>query len=603
VFFPVVESIEERRLKVGGFLLFLTDQNSSAEDIERQYQSSIEVFKKKGLELKRRIANQDFIVFVFDKYSLKAEDVYESEDGGFIVSVGTSLYKGKVGSQALRALHEDFSNGKDFHDDLYGHFCLLIFDKGKLFIFTDYAGLYKVYCNQSKSVISSSFLAVAKSVAEKSVSSQELYEYVFHEAFYGGKTLFKEIELLDSKRLWQISPKISYSTQKTALRDFENANSFDEAVNLVAGDLEDYFRLLQSAFDNKIASSLSSGYDTRLMLALIRKVGISPYFFVYGDRDSVDVRIATEIAQGEKFELDHIDKGKYPEMGKEFFYKTTQKNYFLFDGFGAMGAFDDGSDIDTRIDRANRAQLHLNAGGGELFRRTWQFSDDKKVEIEGFLSNKYGHLYMLNDFIDYRICGERFDRQTYLSTFRDKIKSLLDIDRDWLTRGELEVLYSHLSVKYWLGMNNSIDNQFSYSLTPFAETRFILQSLNIPSEYKSYGQFEAALIKNIAPDLAKYPSQYGFNFYDGISHRERLKESIKETCKSSFLLRPLMPFIQNALKAKKHKMPYFLHQDYLKEIFNHRDLNICQYIELDRVTDPAILSRALTLELIMEDIF
>jgi len=385
---------------MGGFLLLKRNQNVPVEEIEKQNQSSIEVFKKKGLKLRKRIERERFVVFVFHKYSLKTKDQFEFENGDFIISTGTSIYNGKTGACALKALLEDFSNERDFHANLYGHYCILIFHRGKLFIFTDYTGLYKVYCNKSKSVLSSSFLAVAKTLQKKNISKQEFYEYVFHEAFYGDNTIFKEIKLLDSKSLWQISPEISKTPQKIFFNDFQNTKSFDETVTMVSRNLISYFKILKSAFDNKVASSLSGGYDTRLMLALTRKVGISPYFFVYGGRNSIDVKIAKAIAQGEKFELDHIDKSKYPKVARRDFYEMIENNFFLFDGFGAVGIFDNGSDIDTRIDRVKKAHLHLNGGGGEIFRRTWRFSDKRKINIENFLKNKYGHIYMLNDFVD-----------------------------------------------------------------------------------------------------------------------------------------------------------------------------------------------------------
>jgi len=588
---------------MGGFLLIKKNRNIPVEEIERQNHNSIGVFKKKGLKLRKKIVREKFALWVFHKYSLETENIIEFENGDCVVATGTSIYNGKTGARALKAFYEAFSNERDFHADLYGHYCILIFHSGKLFVFTDYAGLYKVYCNRTKSGLSNSFLAIAKTLQRKNVSQQELYEYVFHEAFYGDKTLFKEIELLDSKSLWQISPDLSNTPQQIAVDDFRNTVSFDEAVTVVSRSLINYFELLKSAFDNKVASSLSGGYDTRLMLALTRKAGISPYFFVYGDRDSIDVDIAKAIARGEKFEIDHIDKSKYPKVAKESFYEMIEKNFFLFDGFGAMGIFDNGSDIDTRIDRATRAHLHLNAGGGEIYRRTWQFSDKRKIHIENFLKNKYGHLYMLNDFIDYSMCGDLFDKRVYLSNFTEKIKAILDIDKDWMTKQELEVLYSILSVKYWLGMNNSIDNQFSYSLTPFAESRFVYQSLNIPSQYKSFGQFEAALIRKVDPDLAKYPSQYGFNFYDQISWQTKMKDTIREMLKSSFIFRPMMPLIRNTIQARRCQMPYYLQKDYVQEIFNNRDLNVSQYIDVTKIKDPAILSRVLTLEFMIEDNF
>lgn len=589
---------------MGGFLLFKKNGNISTEEIERQHQGSINVFKKKGLKLRKRIVRENFVIFVFDKYLLKTKDLFEFTNGDFILSTGTSIYNGRTGAHALKALYQDISEEKDFQPHLFGNYCIILLLHSKLFIFNDYTGLYKVYRNSSESIFSSSFLALVKSLPHKrSVSQQEVYEYVFHGAFFGDKTIFKEIDLLDNRYIWQISPERLKISRNFSFHPLRSDKSFDEMITTVSGDLIQYFKLLKTAFDNDIASALSGGYDTRLMLAVMRKVGISPYLYVYGGENSIDVKIAKSIAKGDGFELDDIDKTKFPKVDKPNFYKIIERNYYLFDGLSCTGVFDQGADIDTRIERTKKANVQLNGGGGEIYRTTWRISGDKKINIRNFLKNKYGPVHILEDFADYSICSGAFDKQTYYSNLTEKIKAILDIGRDWMTRQQAEMLYSSFFLKYWMGINNSINNQFAYAITPYAEPWFVYQSVNIPMEYKRFGQFQAALIKRIDPHLAKYPSGYGFNFYDPIGWKRKMKENIKETLKFSFFIRPMMPHLTTKRMARKYELPYYLQRDYLEEIFNVRDLSVGQYIDLKRVKEPSMLSRVLSLELLFESKF
>ena len=66
--------------------------------------------------------------------------------------------------------------------------------------------------------------------------------------------------------------------------------------------------MLSSAFGDRISTALSGGYDSRLMLALLRACGVAPYVYVYGYEDDCDVQVARSIAAGEGFALVHTDK-------------------------------------------------------------------------------------------------------------------------------------------------------------------------------------------------------------------------------------------------------------------------------------------------------
>ena len=55
-------------------------------------------------------------------------------------------------------------------------------------------------------------------------------------------------------------------------------------------------------------------------------------------------------------------------------------------------------------------------------------------------------------------------------------------------------------------------------------------------------------------------------------------------------------------KKNNSEMPYFLKEEYIKNIFPLDKLLINQYIDINKVKNPEILSRALTLEFIFQKI-
>ena len=147
-----------------------------------------------------------------------------------------------------------------------------------------------------------------------------------------------------------------------------------------------------------------------------------------------------------------------------------------------------------------------------------------------------------------------------------------------------------------------INNQLADALVPFSESRFSYMTADIPYKYKYLDVFKAALIKLIDPALAKYPSQYGFNFYDYDKIPVRIKMKTYMQYHTPTVLRP---FIRAHFwkQENKGKFPYYLTREYLDTVFPPSELVISEYINIDKITDPNMLSRVLSVELLLTDRF
>jgi hypothetical protein len=418
---------------MGGFLLIKREKDLDVEEVERRYSDSISVFYKKGLSLNRRVVTSEFVIYVFNKYQFKADKVVWLDGDQFIISTGTHIYNRKTGTDALEQLHKDFSlERQEFLSHLLGNYCLVISKGGKLCLLNSYSGLYRVYCDKSRSVISSSFLAVFKSLRERNISIREFYEYVFDGAFHGDKTVIGEIDLIDTRSILQLSPLVATIPKSLNFNRLDRNSQFDEMVWEVSRSLIDYFNIIKENFGNSVCAGLTAGSDTRLMLALMRKVGIEPYLYVYGDEDSPNVKIAKTIAKGEGLNLDHEDRSKLPRIKKDEFPSFLEKQHYIIDGLGNEGIFDDGSDLSTRFKRIEKAQLQLN-GAGDLADIYYSLPD-KTFSIESIVKAKY-------DRGDYSMCcPDYFDKAAYFSTFSEKIKCILDVSENRIDRQHIERL-------------------------------------------------------------------------------------------------------------------------------------------------------------------
>lgn len=572
---------------MGGFLLLKKNEHASLVEVEELYLDSLAVFRKKGLACSQKICNKHYAIFLFHKYSLETPDIVRFGPEDFVLSTGTCLYQGKTGTGALKALFEDFSSGRDMDEGLRGNYAILLSHAGKLFVFNDYLGLYRIYTDESKRVFSNSFLAVARTLRRKSISKQEVYEYLFHLAFYGDATIYKEVEMLPNRRIWQVHPKVESVARRLETNEFHPSQSFDEMVEAVAWTQVEHFNLLKNNF-GKIVAGLTGGYDTRLMLALMRKVGIVPNLYIYDRGSQKDVEIAQTIAAGEGIDLDYINKDSHPEIDRERYREVLTRNFYVYDGFRQQGLFENGTGIDTKLRFMYGAHLQLSGAGGEIYRNFWHLPE-RDLSIPAFLKAEF-------DLIDHTICTDRFDKRDHFAALAAKMQEILGIDGLQMTRLQADMLYPLLRMRYWQSINNSINNQFIHALTPFIEPKLIYQSFSIPLRHKHLGRFQAALIRHIDVELAKYPTVYGFNFCDEVGVSRQLGDLLMRN--TPIFIRP---FLRRQVRRHKHHKPYFLQDEYLAGMFCLDKLAINEFVKVRQIEDPNLLSRALSLELLIED--
>jgi hypothetical protein len=580
---------------MGGFLLVKRDHDADFKEIERQYRNSLNVFAKKGLPLNKKVSTSEYVIYVFRKYRSNRDNTMLFANGDFIVATGTMFYNGKMGDAALKEIFQDFSiENQEFFSRILGNYCLIISKGNRLFLCNSPSGIYRIYCDQSKKVISTSFLAVYTSLKERNIGIQEFYEYMFDGALYDDKTLIREIELVNAKSILQLSPTLTATPKSMNFKSPDPDSSFDDLVKECAGQLIEYYSYIKANYGDSVCSGLTSGMDTRLMLACMRNVGIKPYLYVYGRQEWLEVKAAKVITAGEGLNLDVEERHKFPVISKDDYANFLEKQYYIVDGLGNDGIFDNGSDLSTRFKRIEKTQLQMN-GGGYLLRLFYSLPN-RTTSIKSFLKAKHDAGY-------YSMChNNHFDVRLYFSNLEEKIKHTLDINRNRLNRKQVETLFFDWRIPYWTAFNHMINEQMADALIPGIDPQFSCLTLNVPYKYMYMGVFQAAVIKLIHPAIAKYPSQYGYNFYDynNIPLQARIKEFTQFNTPTT-----LRPYLRAHLwhQWKKGDFPYYLSKEYLDTIFPSRELAISEYIDIDKIIEPKMLSRALSVELLINNKF
>ncbi len=582
---------------MGGFLLVSKPRGVGVEETEKHYSDSIGVFKKKGLPLNERLVTPDYVLYVYHKNKLRVENVFKFENDQFIASTGTCLYNGKIGREGLVDLFHDFDVNGEFLERVLGHYCIIIYKNGTLNILNDYTGIYHVFTDSAKKVISSSLLGVAKSLGHRKVSTQELYEYILTEAYHGDRTLIKDISMMDCRAFWQITPEVKATEKPMTFSGLENKSSFNDMVREISDVMTDYYNVIKGNFGNTVCTALSAGFDSRCMLAYLRKVGVDPYVYVYGSDKSSDVTIARHIAQKEGFAIDVENPESFPVYEQDQYRELLEKQFYMYDGLGyEWGVFGSGFDMSTRSKRAERSRLQLQGGGGEILRNRWLFID-KELDALSVLKSRW-------DTVAPQLVTGHFNKQDFFRNLLEKSRQIVDSPNGKLDRRQVEILHPFFALNSWLGNNNRINNQYTYAMTPYMNLKIVIQSFDIPIRYKNMGALHAALIKEADPGLARYPSQYGYNFYD--YHNVPLKQKAIYNAKLHLPI-PIRNLIKRYFWKKrqfsKDKFPYYLKQPYLNHIFKSDDLLVSEYVHIDAIQNYQMLSRALSAELLLRDLF
>lgn len=578
---------------MGGFVYIDKSERSIPSKTSSRGNLALAAMKSKGLRRESILARSTFELHVYGKKRVVTENVLEFDNGDFVVGTGTLIYKKGMGASALQRLYADYSNNDLSFEDFYGHFAVWIFQAGCLTLFNDYRGMYQVYLNEDRSIVSSAFLPVYESLTTRTPNTQEIFEYLTYAAHYGERTILKEVRLLDPTILHGFSGVRSEKKKKISIFEIDEESSFTEHVNLAHEALSQYFSVLASIFGDAQSIGLTGGYDSRLTLAHLRRAGVRPIVYVQGERDSIDVRVAKSIAKGEGFDIQYdVDEAR-PEFGSNESRSRVETAYHYLDGLPHGGLFNDMAMVsDDRQNRERKETLRLYGMGGEAFRKHLHMSD-RPHSVSEFLTSEY-------DIFDESVYAAQFDKTAFLKNIAQKIIGGLNLDGDGMSRAQTGLTYSHFSLCRGAGPQMTLQNERAFSLVSYSEPIFTYPSSRIPLKYKYLGRFEAELIRLADPKLASYQSAYGFSFSDGPSLQARIREKVKQYTPIS--IRPLLRR-QVARMEQIGRLPFYFQENYLKEVFPDGCPNIEPFLDVTKCADHKLLSRAYTIELILSGQF
>jgi len=517
----------------------------------------------------------------------------QRDNGDFCGCTGTFIYKGLMAEEALAKLLDDFDPSHYPSDQFNGIFSIILCKSGRLFLLTDPLGGSRVYHNPMASFLSSSFLACCYSAEILRANSQSVYEYAFNGAVFGEQSVFQEISCLSSLHYFEFTTSGLQCFDKNLARDLHSSRgkANQPRVDQVDAALEALRSSLAPVveyFGSRVKTALSGGYDSRLLLALLKDFGVTPDVYVYGSESSCDVQVAKTIARGEGFKLQVVDKSTYQIPKGDSWRSIIQDNFYALDGISDEGIFDNGSNMYTRRQRSAGERMVLNGGGGEIFRNFY------------YLPNRCFHVSQLLDIFYSQYCSSfcrsRFDQQDYRQQLAAKLLAALEVSEGRLSRELVEYSYPLFRLRYWTCLENSNYSRLGGFFMPYISYPVLCLAANLPISWKNHGTFQASMISKLSPSLAAYQSDYGYSF-DRPPPRVIRMNNVLNYWRPAVLRRYSYAIKQNLFRRCKSSGEHF---DPYNQCFPSGFKRMDYFFDVGAIKDAVVLNRIASLEYLFE---
>jgi len=198
----------------------------------------------------------------------------------------------------------------------YDRFLKLQIDDGVIEIENDYAGSIPVYYSNREYFSLSNIepcTVFDSGTTQKDLSFENLYGFMRYMHFILDETVYNHIfsMLPDSKYHLKLQNlTVDHTDLKTVKSSNENCNLSDKEVADKLNDLNDYLVSRSLGKHDQIILPLSSGYDSRMILASLSKnkdMAEKLYCYTYGSIGSVEVEAARRLTDLFNIHWDFID--------------------------------------------------------------------------------------------------------------------------------------------------------------------------------------------------------------------------------------------------------------------------------------------------------
>ena len=475
--------------------------------------------------------NNYFIKF----FSSKNKESIFKKDNDFIANLGVFIYKNHYNSEAFKIIFNDLSSGQLekllLSQKTRGQFVLIIYQNKKLKIVTDRLGYFPMYIFQKNGNVSLSnnMLSLGKNnkcTLNKIGISQYLSENYKHLTYACcDQTLFNEVNYLEAGTIYILDNEISKKRYFDLTQNINIGNfiSLNDVVEKAEELLRENLSFLQNVKGN-IHSDITGGIDTRVIIAILSKLGINfnvglqaiteyEDFSNHGKFSELD--IVKKIIDYKKINFELFSDNKYLPNDKLIeditFYQSNKQTYNRRSGYF------------HNLREKNADIIISGLSGTELFRLSYYdyFKKNKKLNLEIFLPEYVEQVDILHDNLlnkkDYYDHLKIFYENNLKNVNREK-------DKDLASYIDYFAFYRTHFCRYL-----SLANSFLPFYTPYGDFPFATFMYQVSYDLKEKFKIQRYILNNLDKKLASFYCTRGFPLEKvGIKNFYKYKNMIKK---------------------------------------------------------------------------
>jgi len=490
---------------MGAFFLY---KQNSATDLD----AVREVFTNKGFSQPSIFNLGTMELWLYRKQLVETDNFLIDEDGNGIFVTGTLVYKGKSNKSSMENLLKDYKCDEIAFDELLGNFFVIFSKNEKLGLLSDRLCVHHIFIDKDQTRLSSSFLALLVSSKNK----HKINRMACYEKFSTGYIVGPDTYVQDIHQITPINQtKIKSDTFQFISHGIPNheknfeSNEFSNAIENQLETLKKYYlrvKPLISEYGGDLG--LSSGYDSRLLLALANDAGIKLDLHTHNTIGVHDKEhsLVQKINEHVSLNLNVISTKKMQEQTLKDLERILFDGLYYFDARNShnMGAFSETYTRSYKQKTLKDNKVSLNGLGGEIY-RNYYYTSQPRVNFKSWME-----FHVFYPFAKFAIQKDKIWNEVYEHIVRKmeiRLQTNLKKPVDKLTRRRY---YSDIRMPDCDGNNHNAHNQLAFYLTPFMEYQVVQSAYKATPYIGSTGTFEAGMIKKLDPTLAALESHYGF---------------------------------------------------------------------------------------------
>ena len=429
-------------------------------------------------------------------------------------------------------IHDHFQHIKslnNFNEQLQvlnGCFCIVIQTSDKVYFSTDVIRSYPLFftINKTNLYMSDNTNSLLDILNKKEINSLAREEFISVKSTPLNYTLIDEIKQVDNGQSFEFSIKSKTIRSNYYIYNI-HANSCKIDFNLFEKILLNTFnRLIDSVNNKTIVVPLSGGYDSRLIVTMLKKLNYSNVVcFSYGKSDSYEAKTSSKVASKLNFDW-HFISFEDSHM-KDFLKQNILEEYMLYSGnLSSVPHFQDLYavhylkennliDSDSIFVPGHSGDLLAGSHITEIFNKI----STKRFKKNSTISSKiHQHWYRLNFFsnqkdIDNKKSIQRI--QTFLKHFPSIDNELIKTDVWDISNRQAKFIVNSVRVYEFYGYDFRLP-LWDIDYTKFCLRALVDQRINcnfynrtleniIFKEYDIVYKKESVLIKSIVIKLAR----------------------------------------------------------------------------------------------------